>query len=142
MHHQSLRLVVLLFIALIIVQSLLGGAVFATQVGWSPHTIDLYYAQKSLHGLLETIAPHTLFIAISLMGVLHFLGFIDTISEKQKERWIYLLFGLFILDQSAPVLINLGIPLFAYIKLSAFVGFEVALAGVSYLLLRQTLREV
>ncbi|MDD5211102.1 MAG: hypothetical protein PHV62_01695 [Sulfuricurvum sp.] len=139
MHHQSLRLLALLFIALVVLQSLLGGAVFATIVGWTPHAIGHYYAQKSLHGLLETLLPHTLFIAIALMGTLHFLGFISTISEKQKERWIHLLFGLFILDQSAPVFINLGIDFFAYVKLSAFVGFEGALAGVSYVLFRHTL---
>lgn len=138
---RFLRVVALMFIALVLLQSLLGGAVFATIVGWTPHAIGEYYAQKSLHGLLETIAPHTLFIAIALMGVLHFLGFISTINEKQKERWIHLLFGLFILDQSAPVFISLGVDFFAYIKLGGFVGFEMALASVSYLLFRQTLAE-
>ena len=142
MEHQSLRITALLFIVLIVLQSLLGGAVFATIVGWTPSAIGDYYAQKTLHGLLETLLPHTLFIAIALMGSLHFLGFISTISEKQKEQWIHLLFALFILDQSAPVFINLGIAFFAYIKLSAFIGFEVALAAVSCLLFRHTLAEV
>lgn len=139
MHHQSLRLLALLFIALVVLQSLLGGAVFATIVGWTPHTIGNYYAQKSLHGLLETIVPHTVFVAIALMGTLHFLGFIATISEKQKRYWIHLLFILFVIDQSAPIFINLGIDFFVYVKLSAFVGFEGALAGVSYVLFRHTL---
>ena len=138
---RSLRIVALMFITLVLLQSLLGGAVFANIVGWTPEAIGEYYAQKSLHGLLETIAPHTLFIAIALMGVLHFLGFISTISEKQKERWIHLLFTLFILDQSAPIFINLGVDFFAYLKLGAFVGFEIALAVVSYLLFCQTLTE-
>ena len=140
MHHQSLRIVALLFIALVVLQSLLGGAVFTTIVGWTPHAIGDYYAQKSLYGLLETLAPHTLFIGVALMGSLHFLGFIATIGEKQKQYWIHLLFGLFILDQTAPVFINLGIDFFAYIKLVAFIGFEVALAVVSYLLFRHTLK--
>jgi len=139
MNDQPLRIVALMFIALVILQSLLGGAVFATIVGWTPQTISDYYAQKTFHGLLETLLPHTLFISIALMGSLHFLGFIDTISEQQKERWIHLLFGLFMLDQSAPIFINLGINFFAYVKLGAFVGFEVALAGVSYILFRHTL---
>jgi hypothetical protein len=138
---RSLRIVALMFITLVLLQSLLGGAVFANIVGWTPEAIGEYYAQKSLHGLLETIAPHTLFIAIALMGILHFLGFISTISEKQKERWIHLLFTLFALDQSAPIFINLGVDFFAYVKLGAFVGFEIALAVVSYRLFRQTLIE-
>lgn len=142
MHHQSLRLIALLFIALVVLQSLLGGAVFAAIAGWTPHAIGHYYAQKSLHGLLETLLPHTLFISIALMGTLHFLGFIATISEKQKRYWIHLLFILFAIDQSAPIFINLGIDFFAYVKLMAFVGFEGALASVSYLLFRHTLAEI
>jgi hypothetical protein len=142
MHHQSLRIIALLFIALVVVQSLLGGVLFATVVGWTPQAISDYYAGKSLHGLIETLAPHTLFIAIALMATLHFLGFIATISEKQKARWIHLLFALFILDQSAPIFINLGVNFFAYVKLSAFMGFEMTLAGVSYVLFRHTLVEM
>ncbi|MDP3302027.1 MAG: hypothetical protein Q8S36_08700 [Sulfuricurvum sp.] len=134
-----MHLVALMFIALVVLQSLLGGAVFATIIGWTPQAIGDYYAAKTFHGLLETLLPHTLFISIALMGSLHFLGFITTISEQQKERWIHLLFGLFILDQSAPVFINLGIDFFAYVKLVSFVGFEGVLAVVSYLLFRHTL---
>lgn len=137
-----MHIVALMFIALVVLQSLLGGAVFATTVGWTPHAIDHYYAGKSLHGLLETLLPHTLFISIALMGTLHFLGFIATISEKEKQYWIHLLFVLFVIDQSSPILINLGIDFFAYVKLSAFIGFEVVLAGVSYVLFRHTLAEV
>lgn len=136
-----MQLVALMFIALVVLQSLLGGAVFTTIVGWTPQAIGDYYTAKTFHGLLETLLPHTLFISIALMGILHFLGFISTISEQQKERWIHLLFGLFILDQSAPVFINLGIDFFAYVKLSAYIGFEIALAGVSYLLFRHTLNK-
>lgn len=140
MDDRSLRITALMFIVLVVLQSLLGGAVFATQVGWSPNAIGEYYAAKTLHGLLETIAPHTLFISIALMGTLHFLGFISTIDEKQKRYWVHLLFILFAIDQSAPVFITLGMNFFAYVKLSAFIGFELALAGVSYLLFRHTLK--
>ena len=134
-----MHIVALMFIALVVLQSLLGGAVFATTVGWTPHAVDHYYAGKSFHGLLETLLPHTLFISIALMGSLHFLGFIATISEKQKQYWIHLLFVLFVIDQSSPIFINFGFDFFAYVKLSAFVGFEVVLAGISYILFRHTL---
>ena len=136
-----MHIVALMFIALVVLQSLLGGAVFTAIVGWTPQAIGDYYAAKTFHGLLETLLPHTLFISIALMGSLHFLGFIATISEQQKERWIHLLFGLFILDQSAPIFINLGFDFFAYVKLGAFFGFEAALASVSYLLFRHSLHQ-
>lgn len=141
MRDRSLRSVALMFIALVVLQSLLGGAVFSTTVGWTPQAISEYYAAKTFHGLLETLLPHTLLIAIALMGTLHFLGFIATISELQKQYWIHLLFVLFALDQTSPVLINLGIDFFAYVKLAAFIGFESALAGVSYVLFHHTLRK-
>ena len=141
MHHQTLRILALLFIALVMLQSILGGALFITLAGWNPHDIALYYSQKSLHGLIETLAPHTLFISVALMGTLHFLGFISTISEKQKQFFIHLLFGLFVIDQSAPLFIVLGFDPFAMVKLSAFIAFESALALVLILLFRESLRD-
>lgn len=128
MHHQFLRILTLLFIVLVFFQSLLGGAVFILLIGWNPDDIARYYSDKSMHGLIETLAPHTLFISIALMGMLHFLGFISTTSEQQKVRLIHLLFALFMLDQSAPVLINLGIDFFGWVKLVSFIGFECVLA--------------
>lgn len=128
MEHQLLRILALLFIVLVFLQSLLGGAIFILLAGWNPDDIARYYSEKSMHGLIETLAPHTLFISIALMGTLHFLGFISTISEQQKGRLIHLLFGLFMLDQSAPVLISLGIDFFGGVKLVSFIGFECALA--------------
>lgn len=141
MHHQHLRLLALLFIALVILQSILGGALFIVLAGWNPHDIALYYSEKSLHGLIETLAPHTLFISVALMGTLHFLGFISTISEKQKQFFIHLLFGLFIVDQSTPIVINLGMAFFVYVKIIAFIGFESVLGWVWIVMFRESVRD-
>jgi hypothetical protein len=141
MHHQLLRILALLFIALVVLQSILGGALFMVLAGLNPHEIALYYSEKSLHGLIETLAPHTLFISIALMGTLHFLGFISTISEKQKEFLIHVLFGLFMIDQSAPIFIVLGLKFFATIKLVAFIAFESALAFALMVIFRESLRD-
>lgn len=141
MHHQYLRILALLFIVLVFLQSLLGGAVFILLAGWNPEDIARYYSDKSMHGLIETLAPHTLFISIALMGTLHFLGFIATISEQLKGRLIHLLFGLFLLDQSAPVLISLGIDFFGGVKLVSFIGFECALALSLVVIFRGTLQD-
>lgn len=140
--HLSFRILAILFIALVVLQSVLGGALFIVLAGWSPQEIAAYYSQKSFHGLLETLMPHTLFISIALMGTLHFLGFIQTISEKQKQLFIHTLFGLFILDQTAPIFISLGIDFFATLKLVAFIGFETALAAVWLIIFRHSLAEV
>ena len=141
MHHQHLRILTLLFSVLVVLESILGGVLFIVLAGWSPHDIALYYSQKSLHGLLETLAPHTLFISVALMGTLHFLGFISTISEKQKQFLIHVLFGLFIIDQSAPIFIVLGLNFFATIKLVAFIVFESALALTFIVIFRESLRD-
>lgn len=141
MHHQLLRILALLFIVLVLLQSILGGTLLILLAGWSPDDITRYYSDKSMHGLIETLAPHTLFISIALMGTLHFLGFISSISEKQKGYLIHLLFGLFMLDQSAPILINLGIDFFAGVKLVSFIGFECALALSLVVIFRGFLQE-
>ena len=137
--HLSFRILAILFIALVVLQSILGGALFVVLAGWNPHDIAAYYSQKSFHGLLETLAPHTLFISAALMGTLHFLGFIETISEKQKQLFVHVLFGLFALDQTAPIFISLGIDFFASVKLIAFMGFEVALAAVWLIIFRHSI---
>ncbi len=142
MHHQFLRIVALLFIALVILQSLLGTVVFTTTVGWTPNVINDYYAQRSFHGLLETLIPHTLFITIALMGTLHFLGFVDTIDEIHKGRFIHLLFTLFLIDQTSPILINLGMASFAYIKIATYVGFQIALIVLWHILFRSVIKTI
>lgn len=141
MHYQILRILALLFIILVVLQSILGGALFILLAGWNPHDIALYYSEKSLHGLIETLAPHTLFISVALMGTLHFLGFISTISEKQKQFLIHLLFGLFVIDQSAPIFIVLGLNFFATIKLVAFMTFESVLAFALIMIFKESLRD-
>ena len=141
MHHQLLRFLALLFIVLVILQSILGGALFIVLAGWNPHSIAEYYSQKSLHGLIETLAPHTLFISIALMGSLHFLGFISTITEKKKQFFIHLLFGLFVIDQSAPIFVALGIDFFAMVKLVAFISFECALGWFCIVMFRESLQD-
>lgn len=141
MNHQHLRVLALLFTILVVLQSILGGVLFVVLAGGNPHDIALYYSQKSLHGLLETLAPHTLFISIALMGTLHFLGFISTISEKKKQFLIHLLFGLFVIDQSAPIFIVLGLDFFATVKLVVFIVFESALALTFIVLFRGSLRD-
>ncbi|MCX6061965.1 MAG: hypothetical protein NT103_06945 [Campylobacterales bacterium] len=141
MQHQFLRILALSFIVLVVLQSILGGALFIVLAGWNPHTIGLYYSEKSFRGLLEILTPHVLFISIALMGTLHFLGFISTISEKKKEFLIHLLFGLFVIDQSAPIFIVLGLKLFATIKLVAFIAFESALVFALIVIFRESLRD-
>ncbi len=141
MHHQSLRVLALLFVALIVLQSLLGGALFLAVVGWNPHDIVQYYAQKSLHGALEVLAPHVLFVSIALMGSLHFLGFIKTISDKKKQFFIHGLFGLFGLDQSAPLMIMAGFESFVWVKIVAFVAFEIVLAWLLIIIFKKSVDE-
>ncbi|MDD5052284.1 MAG: hypothetical protein PHO27_06080 [Sulfuricurvum sp.] len=142
MHHRLLQLLALAFIALVILQSLLGGVLFWLNVGFNPHAIFTYYEKKSLHGLLEVITPHTLFIAIALMATLHFLSFIPTISDTIKRRSTHLLFILFICDQGSVFLIGSGLELFATLKLISFILFEITLGWICILIFRSSLKEL
>lgn len=142
MHHRLLRSLALSFSAMVILQSLLGGALFWRIIGLGPDQILAYYSDKSFHGLLEVTVPHTLFIGIALMATLHFLAFIPTIGEAVKQRAAHLLFIFFVLDQATPLLMVCGWELASYFKLIAFIGFEVSLGWVWILIFRHTLKEI
>jgi hypothetical protein len=138
MNFKIMQFVTLAFSTLVILQASLGTLLFTRLVGFTPHDVSLYYGDKSLHGLLEVILPHTLFIAIALMAVLHFLAFIQTIDSRTKQKAVYLLFPLFFLDQFSPLLISIGLEFFAIIKIVAFIGFQVALLWVWGMIFQQT----
>ena len=140
MNFKIMQFVTLAFSTLVILQASLGTLLFTRLVGFTPHDVSLYYGDKSLHGLLEVILPHTLFIAIALMAVLHFLAFIQNIDPRTQKKAVYFLFPLFFLDQFSPLLITLGLEFFAVIKIIAFIGFQVALLWVWILIFRQTLK--
>lgn len=142
MHYRLLRLLALVFVALVLLQAFMGGILFYKTIGFGADQIFTYYHDKSFHGLLEVILPHTLFIGIALMSTLHFLAFIETLTDKMKKTATHLLFTLFILDQASPILILLGMHLFAYVKMVAFIGFELGLGWVWALIFKQTLKEL
>lgn len=142
MNPRILQLLALAFITLVILQSILGGFLFWHSIGMTPHAIFSHYENKSLHGLLEVVSPHTLFIATALMATLHFLSFIPTISENTKRIMTHLLFSLFILDQGSVFFIALGLELFAIIKLVSFILFELVLGWVWIIIFQVTLKEL
>lgn len=138
MNPKILQFIALAFTALVILQALLGVFLFIRLVGFSAHGVLAYYGDKSLHGLLEVALPHTLFISVALMAVLHFLAFIQNISQKSKKMFTHLLFALFFLDQFTPLFIAQGFEMFAYVKMGAFVGFEITLGWVWVIMFRES----
>ncbi len=140
MNPQLLTFLALTFGALVILQAALGGWLFVHNIGVMPDQIHAYYADKSFQGILEVLLPHTFWIMTALVGMLHFLAFIDTIDEQNKTRWLHTLFILFVLDQSSGVFIMLGWELFAYVKLIAFASFELSLACLWVFLYQANLR--
>lgn len=142
MHHRYLRILALVFVALVLLQALLGGVLFWRTVGIGADQIVAHYHDKSFHGLLEVMLPHTLFIGIALMATLHFLAFTETLDEAAKKTATHLLFALFILDQASPIFIVWGIHPFAYVKMGGFIGFELALGWVWILIFRHTLKRL
>lgn len=140
MNQALLRRVALVFVALVIFQSLLGGFLFVTTIGLAPSEITAHYADKSIHGFVEVALPHALFIAVALMATLHFLAFIPAISDTSKRRMSHLLFGMFLLDQSAPAGIMAGWEVFSYLKAGAFIGFETVLGWTWIVIFTHSLR--
>lgn len=136
MNQRLLLFLAFVFVSLVILQAATGAVVFGQMVGLTPDAVLKYYTDKSLHGLLEVTLPHTLFIAIALMASLHFLAFIQAIPLKEKQRMIYLLFVLFVFDQSSPILIAQGFSQFAYVKIGAFFGFEIVLGWMWMMIFR------
>jgi len=142
MHQRLLSIMALAFIALALLQSLLGGILFWKTIGFSAEQILAHYSEKSFHGLLEVMLPHTLFIGIALAATLHFLAFVQQINTKVKTAAVSLLYPFFLLDQASPIGMMLGVDLFAYVKIVAFVGFELTLASVWVIVFTNTLKEL
>lgn len=141
MPHSILRIIALIFIGLVVMQTILGGVVFAMHAGFTPSSVFEYYSNKSFHGLLEVVLPHFFFISIALGATLHFFTFIQTLDEIFKSQIVYLLFVLFFIDQSSVFLIAQGFEIFGMIKLSAFIGFELVLGWIWIVIFTHTLKE-
>jgi len=142
MDNTILRIIALVFIGLVVLQTLLGGVVFALHAGFTPSSVTEYYGNKSFHGLLEVVLPHTLYITIALGATLHFLTFVQTLDTLFKSQVIHLLFALFFIDQSSVFFIANGFEIFSMIKLSAFIGFELVLGWIWIVIFSHTLKEV
>lgn len=137
-----MRIVALLFVALILLQSALGATLFVRTVGYLPSDIAAYYGDKSLSGLLEVSVYHFLMIPLALIGSLHLLGFLGTFRSEHASRLIHSLFFLFFLDQLSPFAIAQGFHEAAYLKMVGFIGFAMGLAVLWWILLSHTLKEV
>ena len=111
-----------------------GILLFFYKIGYSFETVSDYYLgnedtfvmPKSFHGLLETSMPHLVAqVGISFI-VAHFLMFINEISTK-KLLWGYSLVLFAILDILSPYFILWFGDIFIWLKLIAFIGFEISL---------------
>lgn len=139
MKSHFLTLLVIGFAILLVVQALLGGWLVYLNIGFTPSAIQMYYADKTLHGLLEVILPHILFMTVALVALTHFLTFIPILSEKKKSIITHFLFSFFVLDQLSPFGIASGVSFFVYIKLLSFLFYELGLALVLFILFQSVL---
>lgn len=136
-----MRIVALAFVALLLFQSALGATLFVRTVGYLPCDVAAYYADKSLSGLLEVSVPHFLMIPLALMGSLHLLAFLGTLRPEHRSRLIHPFFLLFFADQLSPFAIAQGFHWVAYLKMVSFIGFELGLAALWWVLLTHTFKE-
>lgn len=137
---RFVRFAAVAFGSLIFVQLCIGALLFYLLIGFSAQDVMEYYRIKSFHGLLETLIPHLLFISIVLMATLHFLAFVQTKDNGEKVRLSHTLFILFLVDQTSPIAIAQGVEIFAYVKIGAFLGFELILGWVWMIIFTSSLK--
>jgi hypothetical protein len=112
---------------------LTGQWLFIVKIGITPDAIATYYLgsteqftqPKSVHGLLETAVPHFGGIGLFILASGHFLLF-TPLRSKRALPWLFtLMFLAAFMNVASPFAIIAGFEWFAYIKLVAFLVFQI-----------------
>ncbi len=125
-------IIVLSFIGYIL-QLITGILIFLEKYTLSPDKITDYVLQKSKIGLLEIIFPHLIFIPAFSFVLLHFLYFIPISKRIIIFSTIIFLSGL--LETLSTFFIFLYGSSFSYIKLSAFIFYELGIFTVIFFII-------
>jgi hypothetical protein len=126
----------------LLVQAASAAALFALKIGPGPLRVREFYlgsearftAAKSLAGLLEVALPHLLAIPLALFAVAHLIGFLGAV----RRRPFAVLVGVTFASALAGIAASFGVrflwPELAWVKVTSFCVFEVALLGWAGLL--------
>lgn len=135
-------------LVLIILQLLSGIWLFIEKFGLTVNEVYTYFAgsqdkfimAKSFEGLMETAVPHFIAVSTTIFVYAHFLLFTDIISQKSKQILIFSLFTASLIDIFSGFGMIYGYKVFAYLKITAFISFEVLMAILLYILFLISLR--
>jgi len=136
------KLLLFFALGLIFLQLVSGVWLFVEKYGVTPDEVYLYFAgdeenfivAKSFEGLLETAVPHFVAISATIFVYAHFLLFTQGISTRKKQLLIAGLFLSALADIFSPFGILYGYEFFAWIKVLAFLGFEILMGVLLYTL--------
>jgi len=141
--NQVLRLVIALFLLFTLLFWLTNGLLFFDRMGFSITAITEHFLGKktawgagvprSYKVLLEISHAHLFAMGILVMTMTHLLLFVPA-SMGLKVQLVIVTFATALLDEGAGWLIRYVHPGFAYLKLIAFIGFQLALGAIIVLL--------
>lgn len=132
----------LAFAAFLVVQAVSAGALFALKLGGGAEGVRAFYlgseerftAAKSLAGMLEVAVPHLVAIPLVLFAVAHVVGFARVLPQRLFTALVALSFGSGLLGVVAGFAVRWVSPGFAWLKVVAFAGLELALVSWTVLL--------
>ncbi len=127
------RFTILIFIFCVIFQLLTGIWLFLEKYSLNPEHIsetirgneEKFINPKSVLGILETLVPHIIAVALTTFVILHFFYFTKITAFK-----VFLSFSVFlsgILDILSNLLILKISPVFSFVKVFSFLIFEFGL---------------
>jgi hypothetical protein len=136
------RLPALAFAVFLVVQAASAAALFVAKLGPGPARIAEFYlgseerftAPRSLAGLLEVAVPHLVAIPLVLFAVAHVVGFARAVRPRAFRLLVAVSFASALLGVGAGFAVRWVAPSFAWAKLLAFAGLEVALLAWAALL--------
>ena len=117
---------------------------FESKIGFSIQSVLEYYQgneekfinPKSMAGVLKIILPHIFGFGLFSMVILHFVVFTKSRENKIFRFIIYALFFIAFLELFSPLLIIQGFAFFAFVKIVAFILFEVLFLALFWILFR------
>ncbi len=133
--NQMLRLVLVWFLVFVVLFWATNALLYFAKMTLNPASVVAYYLgneaaftqPRSYQGLLEITHFHLFAMGMLVLTMTHLLLFVP--MPNHRKAWIVsLAFTTALADEAAGWLVRFVSPLFAWLKVAAFLGFEAALA--------------
>ncbi len=133
--NRLLQLIIVLFLVYITALWLTNALLYFQKMGLTYASITEYYLgsegkflpPRSYQGMLEISHFHLFAMGILLLTLTHLMLFVP-LRPEIKPWFIVIPFTSALLDEGSGWLVRFVHPLFAYVKIAAFLGLETSLA--------------